>query len=251
MTEDISTARADREGASANRRQRGALLFLRDLLVIFVVAVLVSFLIKTFLIRSFFIPSESMEMTLVKDDRIIVNQLVPEVTPLERGDVVVFKDPGGWLPARVEVQQPPLVAAVDWFLAFVGLSAPDSNDHLVKRVIGLPGDHVASCNALGQMSVNGVPLDEPYVVLPAGESKVSRDDFDEVVPADSLWVMGDNRYNSKDSRYNAETPLKGFVPVGNVVGRAFVVSWPVSHWAWLGNYPDTFAGVGEAAEGGD
>src|SRR6478609_3351523 len=103
MTEDISTTRTDRDRASANRRQRGALLFLRDLLVIFVVAVLVSFLIKTFLIRSFFNPSESMEMTLVKDDRIIVNQLVPEVTPLERGAVVVFKDPGGWLPARVAV----------------------------------------------------------------------------------------------------------------------------------------------------
>ncbi|WP_156997672.1 signal peptidase I [Agromyces terreus] len=251
MTEDISTTRTDREGASANRRQRGALLFLRDLLVIFVVAVLVSFLIKTFLIRSFFIPSESMEMTLVKDDRIIVNQLVPEVTPLERGDVVVFKDPGGWLPARAEVQQPPLVAAFDWFLAFVGLSAPDSNDHLVKRLIGLPGDHVTCCNALGQMSVNGIPLDEPYAVLPAGDMKVSEVDFDEVVPEGSLWVMGDNRYNSKDSRYNGDTPLKGFVPIENVVGRAFVVSWPVSHWAWLGNYPDTFAGVDEAAEGGD
>src|SRR6478609_11809977 len=163
MTEEISTTRTDRAGSASARRKRSTLLFLRDLLVIFVVAVLVSFLIKTFLIRSFFIPSESMEMTLVKDDRIIVNQLVPEVTPLERGDVVVFRDPGGWLPARVEVDQPPLVAAVDWFLAFVGLAAPDSNDHLVKRVIGLPGDHVVCCNALGQMSVNGVPLDEPYV----------------------------------------------------------------------------------------
>ncbi|KQM83227.1 signal peptidase I [Agromyces sp. Leaf222] len=251
MTEEISTTRIDDERSSSNRRKRGALLFLRDLLVIFVVAVLVSFLIKTFLIRSFFIPSESMELTLVKDDRIIVNQLVPGVTPLERGDVVVFKDPGGWLPARVEPETPPLAAAVDWFLAFVGLSAPDSNDHLVKRVIGLPGDHVTCCNALGQMSVNGVPLDEPYVVLPAGDTKVSRDDFDQVVPEGSLWVMGDNRYNSKDSRYNADTPLKGFVPIENVVGRAFVVSWPVSHWAWLGNYPETFDGVDEAAEGGD
>ena len=129
----------------------------------------------------------------------------------------------------------------------MGLSAPDSNDHLVKRVIGLPGDHVTCCNALGQMSVNGVPLDEPYVALPPGESKVSRDDFDEVVPDDSLWVMGDNRYNSKDSRYNGETPLKGFVPIENVVGRAFVVSWPVDHWSWLGNYPEVFDGVDEGA----
>nr|WP_246150432.1 signal peptidase I [Agromyces intestinalis] len=228
---------------AATRRRRGALLFLRDVLVIFVVAVLVSFLIKTFLIRSFFIPSGSMEVTLEVDDRIIVNQLVPEVVPLERGDVVVFRDPGGWLPARVEPEQPPLVAAVDWFLALVGLSAPDSNDHLVKRLIGLPGDHVTCCNALGQMSVNGVPLDEPYITLPPGEEKASRDDFDVTVPADRLWMMGDNRYDSQDSRYNGDTPLKGFVPVDNVVGRAFVVSWPVSHWAWLGNYPEVFDGV--------
>jgi signal peptidase I len=247
MTEETLTSRSDRAVTAASRRKRSTLLFLRDLLVIFVVAVLVSFLIKTFLIRSFFIPSQSMEQTLVQDDRIIVNQLEPEMAPIARGDVVVFKDPGGWLPARVETPQPPLIAAVDWFLAFVGLSAPDSNDHLVKRVIGLPGDHVICCNALGQMSVNGVPLDEPYVALPPGESKVSRDDFDKVVPDDSLWVMGDNRYNSKDSRYNGETPLKGFVPIENVVGRAFVVSWPVDHWSWLGNYPEVFDGVDEGA----
>lgn len=247
MTEEAITSRSDRAVTAAARRKRSTLLFLRDLLVIFVVAVLVSFLIKTFLIRSFFIPSQSMEETLVKDDRIIVNQLVPEVTPITHGDVVVFKDPGGWLPARVETPQPPLVAAVDWFLAFVGLSAPDSNDHLVKRVIGLPGDHIVCCNALGQMSVNGVPLEEPYVALPPGETKVSRDDFDIVVSDESLWVMGDNRYNSKDSRYNTDTPLEGFVPMENVVGRAFVVSWPVSHWAWLDNHPQVFEGVEEGA----
>ncbi len=129
----------------------------------------------------------------------------------------------------------------------MGLSAPDSNDHLVKRVIGLPGDHVVCCNALGQMSVNGVPLDEPYVALPPGTTKVSELDFDVTVPDESLWVMGDNRYNSKDSRYNGGTPLEGYVPVDNVVGRAFVVSWPISHWAWLDNYPSVFDGVEEAA----
>ena len=249
MTEDTRTTRDERANSeSPQSRRRSLLLFLRDLLVIFVVAVLVSFLIKTFLIRSFFIPSQSMEQTLVQDDRIIVNQLVPELTAIERGDVVVFKDPGGWLPARVEEEQPPLVAAVDWFLAFVGLSAPDSNDHLVKRVIGLPGDTVACCNALGQVTVNGVPLDEPYVALPPGETKVSRDDFEVVVPEGSLWVMGDNRYNSKDSRYNTETPLEGFVPIDNVVGRAVVVSWPISNWTVLDNYPEVFAGVDEGAE---
>nr|WP_244858017.1 signal peptidase I [Agromyces archimandritae] len=227
------------------RRRRGLLLFLRDLLIIFVVAVLVSFLIKTFLIRSFFIPSRSMEHTLEVDDRIIVNELVPDLVGLERGDVVVFKDPGGWLTPQPEPEQPPLVAAFDWFLGFVGLTAPDSNDHLVKRVIGLPGDTVACCNALGQMTVNDVPLDEPYVTLPPNEQRVSAIDFETTVPDDRLWVMGDNRYNSKDSRYNGDTPSEGFVPIDNVVGRAFVVSWPIERWAWLDNYPKVFSGVDE------
>ncbi|BDZ56171.1 signal peptidase I [Agromyces marinus] len=245
MTEDTRTEREDRAESGAASRRKSALLFLRDLVVIFLVAVLVSFLIKTFLIRSFFIPSASMEQTLMRDDRIIVNQLVPEVASIEHGDVVVFRDPGGWLPARADEAKPPLIAVIDGFLTFVGLSASDSNDHLVKRVVGLPGDHVECCNALGQMSVNGIPLDEPYVVLPPGDTKVSRDDFEVTVPEDSLWVMGDNRYNSKDSRYNTGTPLEGFVPIENVVGRAVVVSWPISNWAWLDNYPQVFAGVDE------
>ncbi len=241
MTEDIdASARADE---ARGRRRRGVLLFIRDLLIIFVVAVLVSFLIKTYLIRSFYIPSQSMEQTLLVDDRIIVNELVPDVMPLSRGDVVVFQDPGGWLTARPEPDQPPLVAAADWFLSLVGLSASDSNDHLIKRVIGLPGDHVVCCNALGQVSINGVPLDEPYITLPDGETEASGDDFDVVVPDDALWVMGDNRYNSKDSRYNQDTPLEGFVPVENLVGRAFVISWPIDRWSWLGDYPEVFAGI--------
>ncbi|GLI28660.1 signal peptidase I [Agromyces rhizosphaerae] len=241
MTEDIdAAARADE---ARGRRRRGALLFLRDLLVIFVVAVLVSFLIKTYLIRSFYIPSQSMEQTLLVDDRIIVNELVPDLMPLSRGDVVVFEDPGGWLTARPEPEQPPLVAAIDWFFSLVGLSASDSNDHLIKRVIGLPGDHVECCNPLGQVSVNGVPIDEPYITLPEGETEASGDDFSVEVPADALWVMGDNRYNSKDSRYNRDTPGEGFVPVENLVGRAFVISWPVARWSWIGDYPEVFAGI--------
>lgn len=241
MTE--TTEATESAAARGRRRRRGILLFIRDLLIIFVVAVLVSFLIKTFLIRSFFIPSQSMEMTLQKDDRIIVNELVPDLSPIHRGDVVVFKDPGGWLDAPPPVEQPPLVAAVDWFLAFVGLSAPDSNDHLIKRVIGLPGDTVACCNPLGQMTVNDVPIDEsPYVNVPAGE-RASSIDFEVTVPDGTLWVMGDNRNNSKDSRYNRDTPSKGFVPIDNVVGHAFVISWPIERWSWLDSYPQVFSGV--------
>jgi signal peptidase I len=226
-----------------------SLLLLRDALVVVVVALLASFLIKTFLIQSFYIPSASMENTLLGDathqDRILVNRLVPEVLPLQRGDVVVFKDPGGWLerdgaslvaPAPTDPLQQ-LIAAINPFGA-------DGSDHLVKRVIGLPGDRVACCDALGRMTVDGVPLDEPYVRLPPGVAAVSRDAFDVVVPPGRLWVMGDNRYDSADSRYNRGTPWKGFVPIGDVTGRAFVVSWPASRWGWLSNFPATFAGVG-------
>ncbi|RIX28353.1 signal peptidase I [Amnibacterium setariae] len=229
---------------TGRRPSRGAAAFLRDLVVIVVVAVLASFLIKTFLIRSFYIPSVSMQNTLQVGDRILVNELVPGLVPLQRGDVVVFKDPGGWLEGeQVAAPSNPVEAAGDWILSLVGLSNQDANNHLVKRVIGLPGDHVVCCNALGQMSVNGAPLDEPYVVLQPGSRAVSGVSFDITVPKDRLWVMGDNRFNSKDSRFNGDTPSKGFVPVEDVVGRAFVLSWPVSHWSWLSDYPDTFGGV--------
>ena len=221
--------------------------FLRDVALILVAAIVISFLIKTFLIRSFYIPSQSMEDTLHINDRIIVNELVPNVMPIERGDIVVFRDPGGWLAPVPEVEQNPVVAAVDWLLSIIGLTAPDSNDHLIKRVIGLPGDVVACCNEFGQMTVNGVPLDEvgTYVILPDGVTKVSRDDFEITVPEDSLWVMGDNRYNSADSRYNQDGPTKGFVPFDHVVGRAILISWPVDRWTWIDNYPIVFSGVDE------
>lgn len=234
---------------SGGRPSRGAAGFLRDLVVIVVVAVLASFLIKTFLIRSFFIPSESMQDTLQVGDRILVNELVPGLIPLQRGDVVVFTDPGGWLHGDQAVAAPsnPVEAAGDWVLSLVGLSTQDANNHLVKRVIGLPGDHVVCCNALGQMTVNGTPLDEPYAVLTPGSRAVSGVSFDTVVPAGNLWVMGDNRPNSEDSRFQTATPSKGYVPVSDVVGRAFVISWPVSHWSWLSDYPSTFGEVRSAS----
>jgi signal peptidase I len=241
-----SAAPASRPRARSRARRKrrgGAAIFVRDLVVIVAIAVIASFLIKTFLVRSFFIPSASMQNTLQIHDRILVNELVPGLVPLQRGDVVVFKDPGGWLEPSAPVAQPPAVAAVEWVLSLVGLSTADSNDHLIKRVIGLPGDHVTCCNALGQMSVNGTPLDEPYAVLSPGSTDVSSIPINVTVPKDRLWVMGDNRYNSKDSRFNRGTPTKGFVPIEDVVGRAFVVSWPVSHWQYLTNHPETFGGV--------
>ena len=218
-------------------RQRSALIFLRDVVVIVAAALIISFLIKTFLIRSFYIPSESMESTLLVNDRIIVNQLVPDLVAVERGDVIVFRDPGSWLTPTPEQPRSPLEEGVDTILTLVGLSASDSDEHLVKRVIGLPGDRIVCCNDLGQLSINGVPIDEPYVVLPEGRVDVSGSDFQQDIPAGQLWVMGDNRYDSSDSRVN------GPVPIEDVVGRAFVISWPFDRWGGLDNYPIVFDGV--------
>jgi len=204
----------------------------------------VSFLIKSFLIRSFFIPTESMESTLIRDDRIIVSQLTPAVFELNRGDVVVFVDPGGWLSQQSGVSEDdPLSRVLNGISVFVGLSSQNDNQHLVKRVVGLPGDTVVCCDELGAMSVNGVALAETYVQLPEGISKVSSNDFEVIVPKGSLWVMGDNRYNSADSRRNVDKPGGGFVPLENVVGRAIVISWPQDRWSWLSHYPAVFAEI--------
>lgn len=225
------------------RQRRGGIVgFLRDLVVILVIAFLVSFLLKTFLVRSFFIPSGSMEQTLQIDDRILVNQLVPNVVGVQRGDIVVFKDPGGWLLPRGT--EPP--QGFEKVLQAIGLAADTSEDYVVKRVIGVGGDRVSCCDAEGRVQVNGVSIDEPYIVIPPGETKASAIDFDVTVPEDSVWVMGDNRYASKDSRYNRDQPGKGFVPESEIVGRAFVLNWPLNHFKWLSVPEGTFTGVDEA-----
>ena len=237
---------------AAPKRSRGWLSFLRDVIVIVLIAVLVSFLVKTFLVRSFYIPSGSMEQTLHIDDRIFVDEITPRFGGYGRGDIVVFRDPGGWLPPSTAPARPPLVEAVDWFLSLIGLSAPDSDDHLVKRVIGLPGDHVVCCNSLGQITINGAPIDESsYVVVPTPDAPVSADPFDVVVPEDRLWVLGDNRYRSKDSRYNTDQPGQGFVPLDNVVGRAFIITWPLDRFGMLDFHHEVFAGVPAPGAEGD
>ncbi len=224
---------------------RSLLRLLGDLLVILLVAFTVSFLLKTFLVRSFYIPSGSMEHTLEVNDQILVNQLVPGMVGLQRGDVVVFEDPGGWLslPASARTAAPSGLGAL---MQTLGLAADTSTDYVVKRVIGVGGDRVACCDSSGRVTVNGVPLDEPYIVIPEGETAASDLEFDVIVPEGSVWVMGDNRYASIDSRYHQDEPGRGFVSVDEIVGRAFVVHWPLSQFAWLDNYPDTFVGVEEA-----
>lgn len=233
----------EKTGRRAERRRGGILLFLRDVLVIIVIAVLVSFLIKSFVVRSFYIPSGSMENTLLVDDRILVDELTPRWNDYERGEIVVFADPGGWLQPKPRQDQSPVSEGVGWFLTMIGLSAADSEDHLVKRVIGVPGDHVECCNALGQILVNGRAVDESeYLKLPEGDRKASSEPFDVVVPDGSLWVMGDNRNNSLDSRFNRDKPGDGFVPIDNVVGRVFFRTWPFDRFGWM-NATDAFASV--------
>lgn len=211
--------------------------FIRDVAVIIVAAIVISMLIKTFLLRSFYIPSESMEPTLLVNDRVLVNQLVPDVVPVERGDVVVFEDPGTWLPR----QPTPPFDPLQWFLSVIGFSDADSSRYLIKRVIALPGDRVACCDALGRITVNGSPVEEPYV--DGADDSWSEFAFDAEVPADAVWVMGDNRGNSQDSRSHQHDPGGGAVPISNLVGSAVVISWPLERWAWLDNHKEEFLGA--------
>lgn len=214
--------------------------FFIDLLVIVATALVLSLLVKTFLIRSFFIPSGSMLETLQIQDRIIVNELVPDIIPLERGDVVVFRDPGNWLGTIIRPEQNFFEVTGEWFLSAFGFAAPDSTQHLVKRVIGVEGDHVVCCDVDGKLTINGKAITEPYLPKDVASSVLK---FDVVVPKDAYWVMGDNRANSEDSRYHQDLPSKGFVEKQHVVGRAFVVSWPFANWQWLDNYPNVFKDV--------
>lgn len=242
MTSDTSSPSADL--TRRERARRGLWPFLRDVLVILLIAVLVSFLVKTFLVRSFYIPSGSMENTLQEQDRILVDELTPRFGGYDRGDVVVFRDPGGWLPVSYDPPQPPLVAAVDWVTSLVGMSASDSEDHLIKRIVGLPGDHVVCCNALGQVTVNDVPLDESdYLKLRESQDAPRELEYDVTVPEDSIWVLGDNRDNSQDSRYHQDQPGRGFVPLENIVGRAFVKTWPLHRVGTIDGHRDVFRGV--------
>lgn len=213
---------------------------LREAVTVVVSALILSLLIKTFLVQAFYIPSGSMESTLEVGDRVIVSRLVPGPFDLHRGDIVVFKDPGGWLPPVQTAKQNFVARGTTTVLTFVGLLPQDSGEHLIKRVIGMPGDHITCCDAEGRVSINGQPIDEIYI---NPGSIPSQTPFDVTVPDGMLFVMGDNRQHSQDSRYNTAKPGGGFVPIDNVVGTAFVVVWPVSNLGLLRNPGDVFAGV--------
>jgi signal peptidase I len=211
--------------------------FVRELPLTLVAAVLISLLIKTFLIQAFVIPSGSMEDTLLIGDRVVVNKLVDKPDEIHRGDIVVFRDPGGWLPADV-TGSGGIGAAIHRALVFVGVAPSGSARDLVKRVIGVGGDRIKCCDSQKRITVNGVPLTEPYL-YPGDLSGPSQVAFSVRVPHDHLWVMGDHRSESADSRYHLGDPGGGFVPVDDVVGRAFARVWPLGRAAWL-RQPATF-----------
>ena len=218
-------------------RKNSFVSLLLDIAIILGTALVLSVLIKAFLIRSFFIPSGSMLETLQINDRIIVNVMVPDVVGVNRGDVVVFRDPGGWLGPIKEENREWHQELGDFVLGSFGITAPDSEEHLVKRVIGMPGDTVICCDENGLLTINGVSIKETY--LPNG-AEPSNLEFSVTVPEDSYWVMGDNRGNSQDSRFHTDLPGGGFVHEDFLVGRAFVVSWPVENWNWLDNFGEVF-----------
>ena len=195
-----------------------------DIPVTIAVALGVVLLITTFLVKPFSIPSGSMENTLQVGDRVLVNRAVFKVRDIERGDVVVFDGSGSFVPPQVAPDRDPITGALVWVGQSFGLVAPDSTD-FIKRVIGTGGDRVTCCDAQGQLTLNGAPLVEDYLF--PGDAP-SLQPFDVEVPDGMLWVMGDHRSASADSRSHMGDPGGGFVPESSVIGRAMTVVWPIS-----------------------
>ena len=210
-----------------------------DIPITIAIAVGAVLLITTFVAKPFSIPSGSMEDTMQIGDRILVNRVVYHTRDVERGDVVVFDGADSFVPMSEVPQRNPITGALAWVGQSLGLMAPDSTD-FVKRVIGVGGDRVVCCTADGALEVNGVPLDEASYLYPGDVP--STQNFDVIVPPGMLWVMGDHRSNSADSRAHMGDPGGGFVPESKVVGRAMSVLWPVSRLATI-DIPSTFADI--------
>lgn len=242
---------------SAPRRGSKRRSIVVETLVLLVIAVLVAVVLKTFIVQAFYIPSPSMVPGLVKNDRILVEKPSYWSGGPERGDVVVFEDPGGWLPAEDSGPVGPVATA----LSKVGLYP--TGGHLVKRVIGVAGDTVVCCDDQGRISVNGQPLDEDDYVNDPGTSPCRGPHGPGgaeachwtagPVPRGDLFVMGDNRYDSEDSSAHMCEPDDTYCTPGDeffstdlVVGRVFAVMLPRDHATWL-HRPDTFADVPDAS----
>jgi signal peptidase I len=213
------------------RTSRSLPLWLETILLL-VLALLVSAVVKTFFVQMFFVPSGSMRPLFVDDDRIIVQKVSYWAGEVKRGDVVVFDDPGGrWLGVEGVTRLTPVQRG----LSDVGLYP--TGGHLVKRVIGIGGDHVVCCDKGGHVTVNGVALREKAYIMNGTAPSDRR--FDVKVPRGRLWVMGDNRSNSEDSRFHQNLPGHGTVPANEVVGKVWAIVWPVTH-AHLLHEPKTF-----------
>jgi signal peptidase I len=211
--------------------------FWKEVPVLLLIAFGLAFLVKTFLVQAFYIPSGSMENTLQVGDRVLVNKVVYHLRPIARGDIVVFNGVDSFTP-EVRIAEPsgPVAQGFAWFGRTFGFAPPDERD-FVKRVIGVAGDHVVCCDAKGQITVNGVALQESDYLY-AGNAP-SDNSFDIVVPEGKLWVMGDHRAASSDSRAHLGDPGGGFVPTDRVIGRAFAIVWPFSDVGLLPT-PSTF-----------
>jgi signal peptidase I len=209
--------------------------FWRELPVLVVVALILTLVIKTYAIQAFYIPSGSMQNTLGISDRVLVNKLVYDVRSIHRGDIVVFSGNGSWDPGSPP-QSTNFIAKFGNSVASMFGMAKGQNDY-IKRVIGVPGDHVACCDAEGRVTVNGVPLNEQSYLYPGSSPSETR--FSITVPAGRLWVMGDHRDVSYDSRGHVGDPGGGTIPENAVAGRAFVVIWPLSQVNVL-SIPSTF-----------
>jgi signal peptidase I len=202
--------------------------------VLAAIAVVLALVIKSFVIQAFWIPSGSMENTLEVNDRVLINKIVYHLRPIHRGDIIVFDGSGSWdfnPPASTNI----FSKAVSELEGIVGISHDPSI--YIKRVIGLPGDHVKCCNAAGKVTVNGVPLSESSYLFPGNHPSDQK--FNITVGPGRLWVMGDHREVSYDSRGHQGDPGGGTIPESAVLGRAFILIWPPSRMGFL-NIPATF-----------
>jgi signal peptidase I len=214
-------------------KKRGS--FLRELPILIVIALALALVIKTYGFQAYFIPTGSMQNTLAIGDKVLVNKIVYHLRSIHRGDIIVFNGQGSWNPGPAPKTPNP---ADRLYHAIIGLfGAPPGQTDYIKRVIGLPGDHVRCCNAQGLVTVNGVALHETSYLFPGNSPSTTP--FDVTVPAGQLWVMGDHRLVSYDSRGHQGFPGGGSIPEKEVVGRAFWIVWPPSRWRVL-NIPSTF-----------